>query len=118
MIGICEESDDDCDDDLCDLEGAAHPPKCRRLAKERALNDHLHSGFTDSLAGVRDRPSYLYYPSENNKLAFLQFVWPTSRLSNHLEVGEIITGFVLLPNTHLSLMNERVGQTCRLQWCI
>ena len=84
MTGICEESDcdiddddDDDDDDLSDLEGAAPTPKRRRLAREEALERSLASGLYPQFSGC-EGPSQFLDPSENNELAFVQLVWPTS----------------------------------------
>ena len=52
-------------------------PKCRRLAREEALDQSLASGLYPQFSGC-EGPSQVLDPSENNELVFLQLVWPTS----------------------------------------
>ena len=83
LTDICEESDgdivdgDDGGDDLSDLEGVAPTPKCRRLAREEALERSLASGLYPQFSGCEGQ-SQILDPSKNNEFAFLQLVWPTS----------------------------------------
>ena len=76
VTGMCEESDDDTDgdDDVGDLEVAAPTLEHRRLAREGALERSLASRLSSQFIGC-EGPSQLL---ENNELAFLQLVWPTS----------------------------------------
>ena len=107
---MCEESDDDTvggddgDDEVGDLEGMASTSKHRRLAREGALERSLVLGLYPQFIGCEGL-SQLLDPSENNELAFLQLVWPTSLcelIAVETDIGmhskiTILSGLMLVP---------------------